>query len=67
MPATECDIDHHEAREHGGPTQPWNLGPLCRHDHVGKHRGWKLEQIAPGIYQWTSPFGHTYTTGLDPP
>jgi hypothetical protein len=67
MPATECDIDHHLAREHGGPTQPWNLGPLCRHDHVGKHRGWKLEQIAPGVYQWTSPLGHTYTIGPDPP
>ena len=68
MPAAQCDIDH---------THPWadthrtctgDLEPLCRHHHVGKHqRGWKLKRIRPGTYEWTSPLGHTYTIGPDPP
>ncbi len=67
MPADQCDIDHHRAWVDGGATLEPNLGPLCRHDHVGKHRGWKLEQTRPGTYQWTSPLGHVYTVGPDPP
>ena len=27
----------------------------------------QLKQIRPGIYQWTSPLGHTYTTRPDQP
>jgi hypothetical protein len=67
MPASDCDIDHHVALEHGGPTQPGNLGPLCRHDHLGKHRGWTLQQTRPGSYKWTSPLQHTYIVEPDPP
>ncbi|MGH8913259.1 MAG: DUF222 domain-containing protein, partial [Acidimicrobiia bacterium] len=67
MPAADCDIDHHRTWLEHGPTEPWNNGPLCRHDHVGRHRGWDLQQIKPGIYRWASPLGHTYTTGPDPP
>jgi hypothetical protein len=67
-PATECDIDHTIAYSEGGPTEVDNLAPLCRHDHQLKHQpGWKLKPTTPGIYQWTTPLGHTYTTGTDPP
>jgi len=68
MPASHCDIDHHQAWKKGGRTTDDNLGPLCRHDHRTKHEsGWKLKKIKPATYQWTSPLGHTYTTGPDPP
>ena len=61
MPAAECDIDHNQPWSKGGPTDPANMGPLCRHDHVVRHHGWSIKQLRPGIYQWTSPLGHTYT------
>jgi Domain of unknown function (DUF222)/HNH endonuclease len=67
MPAAECDIDHTRAWAEGGPTTTDNLSPLCRHDHRLKHAGWKMKRIRPGIYRWTSPLGHTYTTGPDAP
>ncbi len=65
--SADCDIDH---------TLPWTqthhttvseLEPLCRYHHQQKHDNWKLKQIRPGSHQWTSPLGHTYTTGPDPP
>ncbi len=62
MPATDCDIDHNHAHAQGGPTSDHNLGPFCRHHHVIKHRGWTIIQTHPGIYQLTSPLGHTYTS-----
>ncbi|HEX2403983.1 MAG TPA: DUF222 domain-containing protein [Acidimicrobiia bacterium] len=51
MPASQCDIDHHQAWKNGGLTTDDNLGPLCRHDHRNKHSGWKLQQTRPGSYQ----------------
>ncbi len=60
MPASECDIDHNRPWAEGGLTSSENLAPLCRHDHVVRHHGWRIEQTRPGIYQWTSPLGHTY-------
>ena len=59
-PAAECDIDHNQEWSEGGPTEVENLAPLCRHDHVVRHNGWTIKQARPGIYQWTSPLGHTY-------
>jgi hypothetical protein len=67
MPATDCDLDHNQEWAKGGATEPGNLAPFCRHDHVIKHKGWKTRQIRPGVYELTSPLGHTYTTGPDPP
>jgi hypothetical protein len=67
MPAADCDLDHNIDHAHGGPTTEENLEPLCRHDHMVKHHGkWKLRQTPHG-YTWTSPLGHTYHTGTDPP
>jgi len=66
--AGDSDLDHTHAWADGGPTDPSNLGPLCRHDHQLKHTpGWKLKPTTPGSYQWTTPLGHTYTTQPEPP
>jgi hypothetical protein len=68
MPATECDIDHRDPWSEGGHTSFENNGPLCRHDHVGRHQaGWEYIRLPDGRHQWTSPLGHTYTTGGRPP
>jgi len=68
MPAAESDLDHTHDWAEGGPTEVDNLAPLCRHDHQLKHTAsWRLERAGPGHYQWTTPLGHTYTVGPDPP
>lgn len=67
MPATDCDLDHREAWVDGGPTTENNLAPLCRHDHIVRHHGWKLERLPNGAHQWTGRLGHTYVTGEKPP
>ena len=68
MPAIDSDIDHTRDFAQGGSTDVTNLGPLCRHHHRLKHEGeWKLEQIEPGVFRWTSRLGHVYTVGPGPP
>ncbi len=68
MPAMDSDIDHTRDFAQGGSTDVTNLGPLCRHHHRLKHEGeWKLEQIEPGVFRWTSRLGHVYTVGPGPP
>jgi hypothetical protein len=62
MPATHTDIDHITPHAKGGRTALDNLSVLCRHHHRAKHSGWDLQQPHPGIFQWTAPTGHTYTT-----
>jgi hypothetical protein len=68
MPSTQSDIDHHHRWTDGGETEPENLGPGCRHDHIVKDKGgWKLRRNPDGSYTWTSRHGHTYNTRLEPP
>jgi len=68
MPASQCDIDHTTPWSHGGETSVENNAPLCRHDHVGRHKaGWVYVRLADGQHQWTSPHGHTYVTTADRP
>lgn len=47
----------------GGRTDPSNLGPLCRRDHLLKtHAGWRLTRD-PGALRsgwWVTPTGHRY-------
>ena len=62
MPATDCDLDHRIPWSEGGPTTTDQLGPLCRHDHVIKHKGWKHQPLPGGDHLWTSRLGHQYTT-----
>jgi hypothetical protein len=69
MPARESDLDHENPWAITHRTQTSGLEPLCRHHHQLKDRGWKIEKhpTRAGNYIWTSPLGHTYTTGPDPP
>lgn len=68
FPSAQCDIDHEHPWADTHRTDTTDLDPLCRHHHIGKHkRGWRLKRVRPSVYQWTSPLGHTYTTGPDPP
>jgi hypothetical protein len=69
MPARQSDLDHQNPWAVTHRTQTSGLEPLCRHHHQLKHRAWKLETnpSRPSSYIWTSPLGHTYTTGPDPP
>jgi hypothetical protein len=63
MPARGCDIDHTVAVADGGETCDCNLAPLCRHDHCIKHQhGWTYKRLSDGASQWTTRFGHIYTT-----
>jgi len=67
MPAADCDLDHTTSWAENGATHPNNLGTLCRPDHLLKHNGWTYQALPNGLYQWTSPLGHTYTTRPEPP
>ena len=68
MPATACDLDHRTPWSQGGPTTVDNLPPVCRHDHVTRHKAhWKHKPLPNGDHIWTSPLGHTYTTSGRPP
>jgi len=62
IPSLDCDLDHNQPWVEHGPTEPENLGPLCRHHHVVRHHGWTIHRLQPGSYQLTSPLGHSYTS-----
>jgi hypothetical protein len=62
-PAARCDLDHTLAWDQGGLTCECDLSPLCRHHHrVKQAQGWQLTQPEPGVLQWKTPHGRTYTT-----
>jgi len=62
-PAARCDLDHTTPWDHGGPTCPCNLAPLCRHHHKCKQKDdWTLEQPEPGVLVWRAPAGRSYAT-----
>ena len=64
--AASCDCDH-TIRHPDGPTSYVNLGCLCRRHHRCKHTpGYQLTQPEPGVFTWTMPTGHRYTTGPEP-
>jgi hypothetical protein len=66
QPAWRGDLDHTIPYDDGGMTCGCNLGGLCRTHHLLKHHpDWKLRQIAPGIFVWTTPAGRTFTTTPD--
>ncbi len=61
--AVISEIDHTKPWSHGGTTDHDNLEHLCRRHHMFKSRGfWKAKQSSPGIIEWTSPGGRTYST-----
>lgn len=60
--ATTCEIDHATAWAAGGPTDRWNLGPLCTRHHLLKtHLGWQILEVWPdGRTRWRSPDGREF-------
>ena len=60
--AEACDLDHTaEWDRDDGPTADHNLGPLCRRHHqVKTHGGFRLRQVEPGVFEWTTPLGRRY-------
>jgi hypothetical protein len=60
-PACTADQDHTRDHGHGGTTTDGNLGSACRHHHRLKHEGgWRLHQLQPGHFHWTSRLGQSY-------
>jgi hypothetical protein len=60
IPAHRCDLDHTTPYPKG-PTNPANMGALCRRHHRAKHHaGWTLTRTPDGTPTWTSPAGKTY-------
>ncbi|HZE29827.1 MAG TPA: DUF222 domain-containing protein [Actinoallomurus sp.] len=58
-PTHRCDADHTIPFHRGGPTCPCNVAMLCRHHHsVKQTRGWRLQQLWPGVLLWITPTGH---------
>jgi hypothetical protein len=65
VPASRCDTDH---------SDPWpaetcaaNTGPLNRRAHNLKTEGLiRMRQISPGVFEWTTRTGHTYTRHPEP-
>ncbi|AXE39514.1 DUF222 domain-containing protein [Acidipropionibacterium virtanenii] len=64
-----ADLDHTIAYRRSTPGSPAppgqtrisNLGPLARREHRAKTAGiWKLDQPAPGVYEWTSRTGRRW-------
>jgi hypothetical protein len=68
MPSRACDLDHRIEWAHSRRTAVDDLGPVCRHDHVIRHRHlWTYRPLAGGDYLWTSRLGHSYTSSGRPP
>jgi hypothetical protein len=62
MKPWRCDTDHTTDAAHGGETSAGNLADLCRRHHVLKHCShWRVQQVAGGRLQWTSPTGRVYS------
>ena len=59
--ARRCELDHVRDWQHGGPTDPDNLQPLCARHHHAKHdAGWQPQRLNDGSTEWTSPRGRIY-------
>jgi hypothetical protein len=62
-PASQCDWEHNIPYESGGRTCMCNGGPKCRRDHrLKQDPRWKVEQVTPATFRWTTPTGRQYTT-----
>jgi Domain of unknown function (DUF222) len=66
QPAWRADLDHTRPWDDGGRSCRCNFGGGCRRHHqLKQHPRWRLEQIRPGVFSWTTPAGRIYTTGPD--
>jgi hypothetical protein len=61
-PAERCEVDHAVPYDAGGPTDLWDLGPLCKHHHQMKTAGyWHIiTSHRDGTCRWRSPLGRIY-------
>jgi hypothetical protein len=61
-PAERCEIDHVVPYDTGGPTDLWDLGPLCKFHHQMKIGGyWHIiTSHRNGTCRWRSPLGRIY-------
>jgi hypothetical protein len=67
QPSVDCDIDHRILFSDQPVTCTCELGPMCRHHHVIRHKyGWSYDLVDGGDFIFTSPFGHCYTTSGKP-
>jgi hypothetical protein len=66
QPAWRGDLDHTVPWQDGGLTCSCNLGGVCRtHHKIKQLPGWRLEQLAPGHFRWTTPAGRQYDVRPD--
>jgi hypothetical protein len=64
-PSRACDLDHLTPWPLG-PTETWNLAPLCRRHHRAKTTGgWTHRRLTQTTFEWTSPHGRTYRVTSD--
>lgn len=66
QPASRCDTDHTIGFEYTRRTQFDDLAALCPSHHalkhiLGPHEGWMVKQSSPGILEWTSPAGKSFS------
>jgi hypothetical protein len=62
--ARESDFEHGVPYHQGGKTCACNGGARSRRCHrVKQSPGWTVTQPQPGLHQWTTPSGRTYTQG----
>jgi hypothetical protein len=67
VPASRCELDHTIAKLDGGGHARGNAGPLCKREHMFKHQsGASLRQPEPGVFERTTPLGHSYTIRPEP-
>jgi hypothetical protein len=61
-PAERCEVDHVVPYDAGGPTDLWDLGPLCKFHHQMKTGGyWHIiASHRNGTCRWRSPLGRIY-------
>jgi hypothetical protein len=61
--ATDGELDHALAWEHGGGTDEANLHALCTADHHRKHApGWSVAVEDGRTLTWITPTGHRYSS-----
>jgi hypothetical protein len=66
QPAWRGDLDHTIPYHRGGRTCRCNLGGFCRgHHRLKQQAGWTVAQPRPGVFEWTTPAGRTYTVSPD--
>ena len=64
-PAARCETDHTIGWQITRSTAHDDLAPLCASHHhlkhiLGRDEGWFVQQLTPGVLEWTSPAGRRF-------